>query len=191
MEPTHFQALLPPNTVHNWTLVTRLGDMLTRAEQLFGARDHSWTILGIEFGGNSPQIWYAGDADTKHVVIQLSRSRLNNTSLACYELAHECIHLLSPSGGNVVPTLEEGLATVFAEDYVLERFGFIHDSGMESYRQAAALVRKLLVIEPDAVKRLRAVEPSFTNMSSATFEMAQLHVPEPLRHALIHPFLRG
>lgn len=186
MEPTHFQALLPPNLQFNWTLVTRLGDMLTRAEQLYGARDHSWTILGIEFGGDIPQIWYPGD--TNHIAIQLSSHVLDSTALAYYQLAHECIHLLSPTKS--APLLEEGLATIFAEDYVSDLFGFTPDSGMDCYRQAVALVRELLVIEPDAIKRLRAVEPSFTKMSSATFAMAQLHVPEPLMQALTQPFVR-
>ena len=33
-----------------WTLTTRLGKLLFDAEQQFGPRDPSWTILGIEFG---------------------------------------------------------------------------------------------------------------------------------------------
>lgn len=41
-----------------WTLPSRLGDMLADAEMMFGERDHSWTILGIEFALTGPMIWY-------------------------------------------------------------------------------------------------------------------------------------
>lgn len=37
-----------------WTLSSRLGQMLREAEEQFGERDKSYTILGIEFNGLLP-----------------------------------------------------------------------------------------------------------------------------------------
>ena len=42
---------LPDGSGYTWTLASRLGEMLHMAEELFGPRDCSYTILGIEFTG--------------------------------------------------------------------------------------------------------------------------------------------
>src|SRR5689334_1795982 len=39
-----------------WTLVSRLGEMLKEIEGLLGKRDQSFTILGIEFQAEGPQL---------------------------------------------------------------------------------------------------------------------------------------
>ena len=62
---------LPDDSV-SWTLASRLGDMLDMAENLFGERDYCYTILGIQFTSDDPQIWYRGK-HRKHIIIQLSR----------------------------------------------------------------------------------------------------------------------
>ena len=54
---------------YTWTLASRLGEMLHMAEELFGPRDCSYTILGIEFGPDNPRIWYPGNR--RHIIIQL------------------------------------------------------------------------------------------------------------------------
>lgn len=43
----------------SYTLTSKLGDILNNAEILFGPRDYSYTILGIEFYNlPNPQVWY-------------------------------------------------------------------------------------------------------------------------------------
>lgn len=190
MEESHFQAeRLQSNTGYTWTLVTRLGDMLHQATSLYGPRDMSWTILGVEFGLDIPQIWYPGSR--KDVVVQLGRRALNDTAQACYQLAHESIHLLAPSGSSPAPTLEEGLATVFSEDYVNANFGVIYTPETPSYQAAASLVRHLLSADPKAIKKLREVEPSFARMTQETFDTAKVIVPEGLIQKLLQPFVRS
>src|SRR5437763_183874 len=103
-----------------WTLPSRLGALLNEAERLYGERDRSYTILGVEFGPGDPQIWFPGNR--RHIVIQLADNALENTALAVYQLAHETIHLLSPTGTANAPVLEEGLATAFAEGVVARDF---------------------------------------------------------------------
>ena len=57
---------------YTWTLASRLEDMIYMAEELFGPRDQSYTMLGIEFVADGPRIWYPGDR--KHIIIQLGPS---------------------------------------------------------------------------------------------------------------------
>ena len=42
-------------------------------------------------------------------------------SEACYELVHETVHLLAPTGGNDATNFEEGVACYFADHYMIER----------------------------------------------------------------------
>jgi hypothetical protein len=114
----------------------------------------------------------------------------DNVGYACYQIAHECIHLLSPSGGNSALVLEEGLATAFSEDYVKREFNLTIGTGLASYTNAAKLVRELLSLEPNAIKMLRAFEPSFNKISMNTFIQAGLKAPQELICGLLVPFLR-
>ncbi|MEE4140943.1 hypothetical protein [Pseudomonas viridiflava] len=190
MKESHFQAeRLASNGGYTWTLVTRLGDMLQQAINLYGPRDMSWTILGVEFVLDGPRIWYP--ESRKDVVVQLGRLALNDTVQACYQLAHESIHLLAPFGSSLAPALEEGLATVFSEDYVKAKFGVIYTPETPSYQAAASLVRHLLSADPKAIKKLREVELSFMKMTQETFDTAKVIVPEGLIQKLLQPFVRS
>ena len=101
---------------YTWTLVSRLSNMLHMAEELFGPRDLSYTILGIEFGPDNPRLWYPGNR--RHIIIQLGLSAARNMSQACYQMAHETVHLLAPSGGQNANNFEEGVACYFAAYYM-------------------------------------------------------------------------
>src|SRR5438552_2311981 len=48
-----------------YTLTQRLGNLLFEAEERYGRRDREWTLLGIEFGGLRPCLWYP--CDRKHI----------------------------------------------------------------------------------------------------------------------------
>lgn len=189
MALSHFCAeATDSNDGLTWTLTTRLGAILFEVEQLYGARDLSWTILGVEFGPDAPQIWYPGNR--KHIAIRLASNALESTPLACYQLAHECVHLLAPGGISTVPVIEEGLATVFSEDYVVRELGLKVDTNMPSYRAAAALVREMLRIDPNAIQSLRAIEPAFRKITRETFDAAGVLVPLQLQTQLLVPFQR-
>src|SRR5262245_6916453 len=77
---------------YTWTLATIMGEFLYRAETLYGARDTTWTPLGIEFEAGGPRVWYPGYPDNRYVVIQLSLGARENRHVAIFELAHEVIH---------------------------------------------------------------------------------------------------
>lgn len=169
-----------------WTLTSRLGRLLATAEERYGPRDKSYTPLGVEFGGDGPGLWYPGNRG--NVSIRLGRSAADDPSQAFFQLAHEVIHLLAPSGGMHAPVFEEGLATAFADEQASA-----HRSSWRSaapdYLAAKALVVRLLTKNPDAVRDIRTNEPSFSNWSPDLIEKAApgLYSGEELR-ALCRPF---
>jgi hypothetical protein len=145
-----------------FTLTTYLGVFLRRAEEFAGPRDASWTILGIEFFGDEaegavPQTWYPGDC--RQVAIRLTRNVAIDPRRALFQLAHECCHLISPSGqrGNA-PNLEEGFATMLGHQLAEQHANFRCPVDA-NYRNAHDAVARLLTDRPTAIRDIRAIEP--------------------------------
>ena len=177
-----------PTSGYTWTLASRLGQMLGIAQAQFGERDLSYTILGIEFAQDGPQIWYPGNS--KHIVIQLGLKSLDEPVRASYQLAHECIHLLSPTGGRNATVLEEGLATYFSQQYIYKNFNEDWHSGMQSYEIASALVRKLLALDAYAIKHLRHEVPVISKISKGLLLKHYPALGEEVAGKLAQPFER-
>lgn len=173
---------------YSWTLIRLLGHILRVAEERFGERDHSYTILGIEFAKSGPQIWYPGNC--KHIAIQLGIKCLNEKYRAYYQLAHESIHLLSPTGGRNATVLEEGLATYFSSWYLDEFFNQNWYSSMVSYTEACADVKKLLELDKDAIQKLREEEPVISKISSQLLLKYYPALGEEIAERLVQPFNR-
>lgn len=172
----------------NWTLSTRLSDMLSLAESKYGPRDRSYTIVGIEFDKNGPNIWYPGDRN--HICIKLTESCLNNMAGACYQLAHECIHLLSPSGRNATNILEEGLATHFSRTYVKDKFNADFYEDIASYKEAREACEKLLNLQDDIIYVLRQKQPEFRLITKQDIIDVNSNCPLDLAKELTSPFKR-
>jgi hypothetical protein len=126
--------------------------MLREAEGLYGIRDRSFTILGVEFREGVPQIWFPGDCN--HIAIQLGTDALNDVNKALFQLAHECVHLLDPVIFPQASVLEEGLATTFSLAYV-RRSNPSYETGSAKYDAAHRRVEQLLTQYPDAIRHLR------------------------------------
>lgn len=189
IEPSLIITERLPESIYTWTLASRLGQMLRLAEAQFGERDLFYTILGVEFIEGGPQISYR--SNYKHIVIQLGFECLDKPDRAYYQLAHECVHLLSPTGGRNATVLEEGLATYFSEQYIHDYFGVNWHSSMESYETASVLAQRLLMLDPDAIKHLRREEPVISKISK---ELLLKHYPalgEEVAGKLAEPFERG
>lgn len=163
--------------------------MLADVEARYGPRDRSYTVLGIEFGPGNPQLWYPGNRD--HIVVQLDANALDNRDLALFQLAHECVHLLAPTGSAIAPVLEEGLATVYSEDYVRRETGRSVSPDVPSYAHAALLVRRLLQIDSTAIRKLRVLEPSFVRMTPTHIQAVVTGVDAALANDLVAPFDRA
>ena len=147
------------------TLPEYVSRFLAEIEHLFGPRDHSFTLVGIDIdrtSGSFPRLWYPDSGITpddterrsKHVVIRLGPNALTHPAVARWQLAHECFHLLDPwnPGVDGRPTnmLEEGLATWYQNDRVPEAE---YHEGL--YAISEDLVRPLMGQLPSAVKRIR------------------------------------
>ena len=154
-KPTFVTRHLGGSTYSGGTLTQRLGYFLTQAEGLFGPRDPSFTILGIELVDSedvSSQIWYPpSHEDRKHVIVHLSAGALRCEQLALWELAHECVHLIDPSRLEQATVLEEGLAVWFQNKEVGKEF--MSENG--SYADAERLVLPLMDSLPGAIRRMR------------------------------------
>ena len=152
---------------YKWTLTSRLGQMLQDAECSFGPRDCSYTLLGIEFIENGPQIRYRDNC--RQHIIQLSFSAAEDMSQVCYQLAHETIHLLAPTGGKNATNLEEGVACYFAQDYMEKELNepkckWKPGADEEEYTKALKAVKPLIKENPDSIRKLRKIQPSFADM---------------------------
>ena len=181
---------------HSWTLTTRLGKFLQKAEKEYGIRDKTWTILGVEFSAEGqPTVWYPFSQDnTKFIAIQLTRKTANDKKRALFQLAHETIHLLSPAGPNQKSSvLEEGLATYFsihalADTGVKIKAQYI---GSESYIQAYILVSTLYKTHSDTsdrIKDLRTKGYTLSNISKDVLMQSFPNIDAKLANLLTQRF---
>jgi hypothetical protein len=150
-----FPSVPESEGTYTLTLASRLGQMLEMAEQRFGPRDKSYTILGFEFRAGLPQIWFPGGR--RRVIVQLDSSSMNDPNLPLFQLAHQSVHLLTPVLPAEASVLEEGLATYFSKEYMAAHIGGVWLTGDQKYDRAEVLARKLLLFNADAVKALREI----------------------------------
>lgn len=170
-----------------WTLASRLGHILRTAEARFGPRDKNYTILGVEFTLEAqPQIWYPRSCE--NIVIQLTTNCMNDMNQAVYQLSHEAIHCLSPSGGNNANVLEEGMATLFAVEYSLMNMGTYFEVSSPKYKEAMTLFSQLNTIDYDIIKRIRTLKPAISQIKAADLIEANSLVPLHLATQLTHKF---
>lgn len=146
----------------SWTLTTQLGELLNEAETRYGKRDLEYTILGIEFGGDRPMIWYPGNR--KQVSVRLSLNAKCDFYQAYFQLAHEVVHLLSPTGGGGTIVLEEGLAHLFSTE-MSDTNGTHYNATIPAYDRAANLLRPLLSSYPDFIRDVRQIEPCMAKIT--------------------------
>lgn len=154
--PCLFVSAVRDNGFLNWTLATELGVMLREIAQIYGPIVIGYTFLGIEFHEEGPQIWFPGDCG--HVAIRLGLNSMMDEKLAYWQLAQECIHLLSPTTGRA-SVLEEGLATKFAREYMLRKHYWTASATPINYNEADNMAVQLLQRWPDCIKQMRQEEP--------------------------------
>lgn len=160
---------------YTWTYASLLGNMLRLAQEMFGERDHSYTILGVEFTAKDhPNLWHPRNG--KDIIIQLTQPCLEQPQRACFQLSHEVIHLLSPTGRKETNVLDEGLASYFSIYYMTHVIGSPNwRYNIASYDAAMSLVKTLFEFDPDAVKTLRAEQPTIPFIDE---ELIMKHYPQ-------------
>lgn len=119
------------------------GQYLEELEALLGPRDRNYSLGGISFHIEGPEIFFPYNP-TNSVVIRLGENALAwwkkdaniGIRLMAWQLAHECVHLIDPNFSPPTNVLEEGLATWF-QDQKVEGNGF---GSLDSYADAKRLV---------------------------------------------------
>lgn len=182
-----FETTKIPNG-YSCTIVSKLGHILRIAEERYGKRDTTYTILGIELTNQGcPQIWYPGDC--KHIVIQITEECLKDMNHAVFQVAHEAIHCLSPTGKNDANVLEEGLANLFSIEYCRENgHGSNWQSTDQAYTNASNLVEALLKFDRDIIKKLRVIESTISNITKDTIWSVNSSIPVKLVDDLTKKF---
>jgi|SRR5690554_1300970 len=172
---------------YSWTITSKLGHILRVAEGKYGPRDHTYTILGIEFNQDGhPRIWYPGDC--KNIIIQISMDCMSDINRAVFQVAHEAIHCLCPTGTKTANVLEEGLANLFSIEYTLTNGNGIWTSNDQKYTDASELVKQLLSFDEDIIKKLRIVQPTISSIDKNLILKTNSNVPENLADSLTKIF---
>jgi len=180
-------AELPTKDGYTWTMSSRLGDTLRKAQELFGERDKDYTILGVEFVlTDRPQVWYPGNC--KNIIIQLNKYALEDVNQALYQLSHETVHCLSPKGKKIANVLEEGLATYFSEWYMQQNgLGPWHPT-LQEYIDAINLVKQLLAVDAELIKKVRQITPTISDIKPDDFFQIYPNLDKDLLEKLCNPF---
>ena len=179
----------PTHTGFTWTLTTYALKYLLEAESLYGTRTNDFEYVGLELNENGPpKVWYPLN---KYIIIQVNQTTANDTRQAIFQIAHEVVHVLSPNGQPTTNNLEEGLATYFSK-IVTDR-----DSGDNSYAinsiqttkylKPYQLVDKLITFDPDAIKKLRNIQPVLGQISKQTFIDAGIGLADDIIDELVKP----
>lgn len=176
----------PINNGNSFSITSLLGDILISAQDKYGPRDMSYTILGIEFTTKEqPQIWFPRDC--KNIAIQITIDCRFNAPKAIYQVAHEAIHCLSPALGEAT-YLEEGLATYFSQDFTQSFCDIDFQPEIERYHIACNLVKKLLDINPNIIKELRKETPQISALSKEMLVERIPNIPLDLAEKLTTRF---
>ena len=180
---------VPTHSGFTYTLTTYALRYLLEAESLYGSRTKDYEYVGLELNdGGPPKVWYPLN---KYIVIQVSQATANDTRQAMFQIAHEVIHVLSPNGQPTTNNLEEGLATYFSKIVTDRDSGdnlYALTSILETkYLKPYELVDKLISLDPDAIKKLRKIQPVLGQISRQTFIEARIAMADDIIDELIKP----
>lgn len=156
-----------PGGGRSWSLSTVFHRLLKEAEKRYGPRDRSYSYVGLEFGGPIPSTWYPESG--RDVAIVLSDDAALNVNQACFQLAHEVVHLLCPTGKPGATAFEEGLAAMFSDD-MSSLHGWNYFTQQSAYTEPSRLVRLAITAKANGVRHLRATKPLFGDWLPADLE---------------------
>lgn len=176
------------------SLTRRLGTLLEKAEALFGPRDKTFTLLGIEFHEGPNRLNYP-NVERDQIVIELSMEATRNRDQALFQLAHETVHILAPVNVGATTVLEEGLATYFsltAPDFANPSYAQRSEESLtgkfQPYRDALDDVRALLFMDPTVVSRIRQTNELFGSITVRRLREAAPHCPTEVATRLARTF---
>jgi len=113
---------------------------------------------------------------------------MHDMNKAVFQVAHEAIHCLSPTGRKTANALEEGLANLFAIEYTFSNGNGIWTSGDQKYTDASELVKQLTSIDSEMIKKLRTVQPIISSIDKDLIMRINTNVPEELANNITKTF---
>jgi hypothetical protein len=174
------------------SLTRQLGLFLDKAEALFGPRNTSFTLLGIEFHNGPNRVIYPNG---KQIIIQLTKEAHGNHDRALFQLAHETVHVLAPVDVGTSTVLEEGLATYFsltapdfADPTYAQRSEATLTGKFRAYGDALNDVRALLRVDPTVIARIRKPNELFASITPSRLCEAAPHCSTEVADRLTHTF---
>lgn len=198
VEPTDFVPRFVSVNPLDTTNVDQLIQMLVEdAESLFGTRvdPAPYSFDGIYFASKVPLMKY--DPEEMKIVFRLSNDARNDNAKILWQLAHECVHLMTPAR-LWTSMLEEGLACwfqlrwtklvpqLFPENKCNPENCFANKRFFEAY----SMVEEILKQDPDAIKRLREVEPVISKFTPKMIVSELSYVDVPTAKLLCSRFAR-
>lgn len=81
-----------------------------------------------------------------------------------FQLSHEAVHCLFPSGSRKATVLEEGMATWFSLNFDFPGYTHLFYNNVK-YDNAEYMTRVLMLIDKDAIKKLREKDFHLKNIS--------------------------
>lgn len=169
-------------------------------ERLIGPRlsDRVYHFEGIYFKSTHPQMEYSQQGARHLTKIRLASGSSKDPGSAIWQLAHECVHLITPSrGGSTV--LEEGVACWYQERWV-DKIPQVFPDWIKtrrsegyfpSYDEAYALVDALMTKDPDIMKRVRRTEPVISKITADLLKQEAPWLNKAIAKKLTARFRRG
>lgn len=173
---------------YSYTITNIWPEILSFAESMYGPRDCSFTIIGVElYDGSQPQTWYPRYDSQKYVAIQLTKECNTDMKRAIFQAAHELIHCLCPKPGRHANVLEEGLASLFSEIASM-KYDSSYRVSSKKYQYAMAKVSELLRHDQDIIKKIRVETLDISSITSKQLKNVCPDLEDELIDILLMPF---
>jgi len=155
------------------------------AEAMYGPSDPSYCFCGLTFTCERGQM--ITDHRNRRTWIGVPTSYLSHQKALGALLAHECVHVLSPTQ-HLVSNLEEGAAVHFSAFYTLQYLGIVFPERYAPYQAAARATRKLFGIDPAILKKLRKYQITISEITTDMILNACPECPVELAEFLTSQF---
>lgn len=173
------------------TINIMVHELIQKAEDMFGERTIGYTLLGVEFREVPYPYLDRSDVDNKNMRIILTANSSLDLPEACFQCAHEVVHLLSPLHEGEPTVLEEGVATYFQAIIARDWFQIGFRPQRNEYDDAWTLVDPLLKLDQESIKKLRMIQPVISNITKEMIVKTYPDLPEETAEKLAMPLVHN
>ncbi|SDH29318.1 hypothetical protein [Mucilaginibacter gossypii] len=190
-------SLATPDFTSEYTKL--VPEILERVQSLYGKKAKKWEFNEICYEPDGPYLSYPESNTSAYPIefkvnITLQSGAKSNYDEGIFQISHEVIHLLSPTGDNETNNLEEGLAVYFSKIYTEEKTNnlkiFHTPTPFTGYLYAYNMVSELLIGDKDAVLKVRTIKKKFDKIKKKHFKKAEVVADKNLIKGLLERFER-